>query len=294
MLIEKAKLPAELCCSEEWPGSMDRVSVKVLGSSSYGNCTVMWTDCSTLMIDCGFSYKYISGHLAEIGKDLSSVDAILITHIHSDHVNPVILKKADELGIPVYCHKYMLSYLYSKYNLEKHIPETGIIKQFYRKEFRVGEYFVRAFDVWHDSDGGCSGFNIYLKDKQGVKISIATDLGDYGEGVIDKFQDSDIIIIESNHDIDMLSISNRPVWVKKRIADTHLSNSKCSILIKEVVSRSKIKPRAIILAHISKDCNTEEKAKKMTRNALKNFNLSRTSVICSKRREPIVTITVNN
>jgi len=127
-----------------------------------------------------------------------------------------------------------------------------------------------AFGVPHDSNGGCFGYSFFLDHATGPrKITIATDIGFVEPGHTAHFADSDIIIIESNHDVKMLADSPRPRWLKDRITNEgHLSNDQAGEFIAGVIGASANLPAAIVLAHISQECNTNARARERMRCAL--------------------------
>ncbi len=238
------------------------VSIQVLGSTSAGNSTIIWNNRDAIMVDCGFSPRYTCQNLEQNGQCLSMLSGVLITHSHTDHVKETMLNRLIKENIPLYCHKKVGFVLKRKFSPLKRAQVGSLLRTFHEEQFSIGSFSVQSFEVPHDSSGGCFGFNIfYSKGSSEKKISIATDLGFPDDDILGRFIDSDAIIIESNHDPEMLENSPRPPWLKKRIQKTgHLSNDQCTDFLEKVLSHSKKKPQAIILAHISQECNTNSRA----------------------------------
>jgi phosphoribosyl 1,2-cyclic phosphodiesterase len=152
----------------------------------------------------------------------------------------------------------------------------------------VEPFGISAFEVPHDSEGGCYGFNIYRKSESGEKkITISTDMGYPGGGLVNKFVNSDAIIIESNHDPEMLENSNRPWFLKKRITEIgHLSNEQCAGFLVEIMKGSDFLPGSVLLYHISQQCNTNKLAEECTRRALDNNNFKTVKIVQTFKDSP--------
>jgi phosphoribosyl 1,2-cyclic phosphodiesterase len=190
------------------------------------------------------------------------LSGVLITHAHSDHVHESMLKRLTKEQVLVFCHRNVSRVLLKQYSTMRDAKKLDLIKTFKNETFTIGSFTIQAFEVPHDSKGGCFGFTIYHHSDSGnKKITVATDMGYPQNDTLIHFLDSDVIIIESNHDQDMLTQSLRPAWLKKRIKKIgHLSNGQCTDFLEQVLSHSEKKPKAIILAHISQECNTNARA----------------------------------
>ncbi len=263
------------------------LNIRVLGSTSSGNCTLMWDSSSALMIDCGFSPRYICHNLEMLNLDMSSISGVLITHTHSDHVKKSMLKRLVKEKVPIFCHTRIQKGLVEKYRIMEKADNMGLLKTFNDRKFVSGAFTVKGFEVPHDSNGGCFGFNIFKKVRSGMKkVTVATDLGYPQADLINHFVDSDVIIIESNHDREMLENSGRPQWLKKRIKEIgHLSNDQCADFLVEVIGRSRKMPKAVILAHISQQCNTNALAGRRTMHALNETDCSETEIYMTHKRK---------
>ena len=151
------------------------------------------------------------------------------------------------------------------------------------KPFEIGDMKVNASHIWHDAaDPVCYSFY----SEEGAKASIATDLGDYDEYLVEKIYDSDILFVEANHDVNMLQVGLYPYYLKRRILgrEGHLSNERCAELIEEVATQ---KTKKVYLGHLSKENNYEKLAYETVKISLHNFTLP----IEVARRDTVSTVT---
>ncbi|MGE5430874.1 MAG: MBL fold metallo-hydrolase [Syntrophomonadaceae bacterium] len=261
------------------------LNIRVLGSSSAGNCTLVWDNESALMIDCGFNPKYILANLELLDMDLSFISGVVITHTHGDHVNRTMMKEFNKAGIPVFCHYNIRRDLTQKFVSMGHGHKPGLLKVFTDEEIQIGNFRITSFEVPHDSTGGCFGYNILKETASEMKkITVATDIGFFHDEIISRFLDSDIIIVESNHDPDMLDNSGRPEYLKQRIREIgHLSNFQCAELLDKVIKGSTKLPEAVILAHISQQCNLPHLALDSAQEVLNSNGLISTRLYLTHR-----------
>ncbi len=222
-----------------------------LSSGSSGNCQYIETKESKILIDAGFSGKTVQGLLSSIGVEPNTLDAIFVTHEHIDHTKGVgILSR--RFDIPIYANAD------TWLAMEKSI---GKIKEENIKVFNTGMDFefrdmtIYPIGIFHDAVEPV-GYIIYYKNK---KISIITDTGWVNDNIINEIKDSDLYLLESNHDINMLKEGSYPWPLKQRILSTrgHLSNDDCGRILGDVLSgRGEI----VILGHLSQDNNIPDLA----------------------------------
>lgn len=220
-----------------------------LASGSKGNCTYVGTPQVKILIDAGLSAKAIVTRLAEIQVDIKEIDAILITHEHTDHIQGLKVL-AYKMGIPV---------------LANHATARGIAETFHDcpkfKIFSTGETFefgglqIHPFSIQHDTLDPVA-FTIRY---DGLKLGFCTDLGYVTSLVQMQLRECDYMVIEANHEINMVHASSRPMVYKQRVLGRsgHLSNEACGLLLANAYS-----PRLkhVHLAHLSSECNTPGKA----------------------------------
>jgi phosphoribosyl 1,2-cyclic phosphodiesterase len=269
-----------------------KTNVCVLASTSAGNCTVIWNDGLSLLVDCGTSIAYTETSLAGLGLSLRGLSAVFITHCHGDHVNRSAINRLVEYNVPVHCHADVARVL--KKNHPALRDKKGALVAYTNEKGRCGGFSYAPFSVPHDSNGGCFGYSFFLDHPAGTrKISIATDIGFAPPDLVARFADSDIIVIESNHDVKMLAESSRPQWLKDRIVKTgHLSNDQCGAFMHEVLTASVNIPAAIVLAHISQECNTNHCAKVRMHETLAVVRQLSVAVVETFKEKPSVVVSV--
>jgi phosphoribosyl 1,2-cyclic phosphodiesterase len=241
------------------------INVCVLGSGSKGNCTAVWTDSTILLIDAGkLAVRYIRDSLADAGLQVPDVSGVLITHCHTDHLSDTTYRLCGRHRIPVYCSALTWQGAMrrkSNRRLEK-LEEEKLLRERPNGRFKVGDFTVRPFRVSHShrmSAGEPVGYSL---EANGFKISYATDLGLVTPAIEERLAGSDILVLESNHDVEMELNSGRPrdtiEWV---LGDTgHLSNEQCAKALRNVKKLAGKAPKHVVLAHISEECNLPELA----------------------------------
>ena len=216
----------------------------VLSSGSKGNTTYIQSGNTKLLVDCGNSCRYIISKLKKMGIDSNSFDAILITHTHVDHVKglKVFLKNRD---IPVYVTNGMLGDL-------DYLNNYNVIKE---DNFYINDLKINVIKTSHDSPDSV-GYIISNGDKSLVYV---TDTGYINNTYFDILSNRDLYVMESNHDVEMLSNSSYPFRVRQRILGDkgHLSNYDSARYLSCFVGD---KTKCIVLAHLSEENNTEELA----------------------------------
>ena len=214
-------------------------------SSSAGNCLALWSDTTQLLIDCGLSsMKRTRAALTGLFGDPTQIDAVLLTHTHSDHISYYPLRVLDEYGLTVRLHDDCVDQL-----AEKHFKGYDFknlrLKAFQRGAFTVGDFHIQPFEVPHNPYYPTYGYRIVCQDK---KIVIATDFLDWGP-VFEHFLDADFIFVESNHDLELLRQYYNP---NSRF---HLPNPDAAELLVNVCKEGKITPRQVVLGHLSDQRN---------------------------------------
>ena len=245
-----------------------------LFSSSKGNCTYIETDTTSLLVDVGISCKRLVTKLDELNINPETIEAILITHEHSDHVKGIKVF-ANKYKIPVYATEKTWDYLKSTISLPEN--QTRIFVPNYC--FNIGNIKIHPFNIPHDAVDPC-GFSFYCNDE---KVTVATDLGCINEYLISNMLQSNSILIESNHDINMLKTGPYPWALKQRIIGNrgHLSNVTSAQLV-EILAKSGT--TNFILGHLSEENNFPELAKETVCSHLKinNINISELNINVAK------------
>ena len=229
-----------------------------------------------------------------IALALLAIAGLLITHAHGDHVNDMSVDLLIRNRVPVFVRRELTKHLRRMYPSISRAAREGLLVELAPEGGSVGSFGVDSFPVHHDSPGGCFGFGITDRAGDGAaRIAIATDLGFTEEELVEKFRDARAVVIESNHDLAMLENSGRPAWLKKRIREIgHLSNDQCADFVGAVVRTSGKPPEAVVLAHISQQCNTNELAARATTEALARDGCSHVRVVQTFRAKASEVVTV--
>lgn len=237
------------------------VSFCSLASGSSGNCHLINDGKDFILIDAGLSGRQIENKLKEVGVDPRSVSAILVSHEHSDHLCGVgILSR--RYNIPIYANTGTWKAMESKIG---NIKEENIKYFISNENFSIGNFNIRPYRISHDASEPV-GFSIH---KDHVKISIATDLGYINEEIIDEIGGSDLVVLESNHDEEMLKAGSYPYPLKRRVLSNvgHLSNESAGNAIVDLVNKN---VKSVLLAHLSKENNFPELAIATVKNILES------------------------
>lgn len=225
--------------------------VSILASGSSGNLTLLETERTRILVDAGLGKRETLARLAAVGLEVHHLDAVLITHEHSDHCNGL----PQVLGLwkaPLYVTEPTMA------ELKRILPETfgkrlrGVESIQSGQRFTVGDIDVHAFAIPHDAVDPI-GFTFRTN---GTKVAICTDLGYMPELVKVHLRESDCLILESNHDLEMLKVGPYPWVVKQRVLSRtgHLSNHAVSEFLADPDGFDS-RARFLVLAHISQENN---------------------------------------
>ena len=231
-----------------------------LASGSSGNCIYVENGNTRLLVDAGISAKRIAECLEIIDVAPESIDAILITHDHSDHTQGVAVF-SRKYGTDIYATKGTLNYITANCKAR---PDNSHLHDVIRENpFEIGSILVEPFPVLHDAIDPVG----YALSGGGKKLGIATDLGTFDEGIIRRLYGAEALYVEANHDVNMLMLGKYPYQLKCRInSETgHLSNEACAELIRHTRTD---RTKTIVLAHISKENNFEELAYETVRQSV--------------------------
>lgn len=239
--------------------SEDMIKICSLFSGSSGNCIFVSYNGTSILIDAGVSGKRIEASLRGIGETLDNISGIFITHEHSDHISGAgIISRRHK--IPIYANTE---------TWEAMSPfmgrlDSGHIRHIEVGEVRtVGDITIRPFSIPHDAV--CPvGYNIFIA---GKKLTIATDIGHMNDKLLDNLEKSDMILLESNHDVDMLRTGRYPWPLKRRILGDY--GHLCNDIAGEVVAHlAQCGTKRFLLGHLSQENNLPELAYRTACNAL--------------------------
>jgi phosphoribosyl 1,2-cyclic phosphodiesterase len=260
------------------------VRLTILGSGSAGNCAYLETDQARILIDAGFSGRQIRERLAKIGRDPQSLQAILITHEHTDHIQGLATLSA-KLQVPVYCNRPTQEAI--QRHLEAPFPSrifsTGA-------SFEIGDLVVETFSIPHDAQDPV-GFLIRTAD---ANLAFLTDLGHATKLVIERVRCANVLVLETNHDLKLLQDDpHRPWSVKQRILSRHghLSNEAAADVAQEIASSAL---RRLYLGHLSRECNRPELALRAVRGRLEKIGAAQIAVECASQTLPCPTLVLGD
>lgn len=265
--------------------------MSILASGSSGNATLLETERTRLLVDAGLGKRETLRRLAALERQVDRLDGILISHEHSDHIGGL----PQALG-----HWRTTLYLTEATHLEtlRLLPEE-LGKRLARAEhilagqrFTVGEIEVTPFSIPHDAADPV-GFTFRAN---GTKVAIVTDLGYLPELVKHHLRDADCLILESNHDLEMLKVGPYPWHVKQRVMSRtgHLSNLSVSEYLADPEGFDSA-ARYLVLAHLSENNNNPDVARISAEEALWRRPSERVfqgELLVASQRIPLPTLTL--
>ena len=243
------------------------INAYVLASGSKGNATLIFNNDTSILIDFGISKKEIEEKLSSIGKNLANLDYFLFTHAHSDHIK-----------------SYECTPIEKRYALKNIVPLVKDHELICYKEYQLGSFLIMPIKASHDSNPTCG----FLLKSDNEELVYLTDTGKISKRTFNLIKNKTYYIIESNHDVEMLLNSNRPAILKSRILSYkgHLSNEDSAFYMSNLIGEN---TKKIVLAHLSEECNTAEKALDTYHNvfALRKISLDHIEIKCASQHEVV-------
>lgn len=243
------------------------INAYVLASGSKGNATLIFDNDTSILIDFGISKKEIEEKLSSLGKNLANLNYFLFTHAHSDHIK-----------------SYECTPIEKRYALKNIVPLVKDHELSCYKEYQLGSFLIMPIKASHDSNPTC-GF-LFKSDNE--ELVYLTDTGQISKRTFNLIKNKTYYIIESNHDVEMLLNSNRPAILKSRILSYkgHLSNEDSAFYMSNLIGEN---TKKIVLAHLSEECNTPEKALDTYHNvfALRKISLDHIKIKCASQHEVV-------
>jgi len=256
------------------------LGLTVLGSGSSGNALILHTGEDAILLDAGFSARDFERRCSVAGVDPGRIGAIIVSHEHRDHIaglGPV----ARRLGVPVYCNRLTGEAI--RQSLRRppanfHLFSSG-------SPFKINEFEIEPFSIPHDAMDPVA----FVFRWKGIKVGVATDLGYAGQLTRHQLRGCDALVLESNHDIEMLRDSQRPWHLKQRIMSRHghLSNDASMELLCNVVDD---RTRCLVLAHASRECNKYELVEQRATQCLADINRSSIHSHVARQEAPLPTL----
>jgi phosphoribosyl 1,2-cyclic phosphodiesterase len=260
------------------------VSVTVLASGSQGNSTVVSTSRTKILVDAGLSARETFRRMEMVGESAASISAIVISHEHADHVTG-LCTIARKLNIAVYMtgatHQAFQRAERDRYEDGVALHKCEVIHA--GQAFQVGDIAVMPFTIPHDAADPVA----FTFKAEGVKIGVVTDLGYMPHSVVQHIRNCDMLMIESNHDLEMLRIGPYPWSVKQRVMSRlgHLSNDSVAEFFRSEYDGG---AAFVVLAHLSEHNNHPELARTAAERALSDRrNLLHNRLMLASQTHPL-------
>jgi phosphoribosyl 1,2-cyclic phosphodiesterase len=217
-----------------------------LGSGSRGNATVVEAGSTRVLIDCGFSARETERRLERLGLTASELDAVLVTHEHGDHCAGVATLSRRH-SLPVFMTRGTLA--------SGRCDGVWRVEHFHSKAaFEIGELRIEPLAVPHDAREPCQ----FVLQSDGQRLGILTDLGSITAAVMDHYQGCDGLLLECNHDVELLQLGPYPPALKRRVGGDwgHLNNMQAADLLRQVHGAHL---RHLVVAHVSEQNNLRDR-----------------------------------
>ena len=240
----------------------------IVNSGSKGNATLVFSKEALILIDMGIAVYTLEDELAKFNKKIEDIDAVFITHNHTDHIKSIKTFSPKKL-----------------YALKGTIPGSlsNVIKPF--EKVQIKDFEVFAFPTSHDASNPCGYF---IKDKSSTLVYM-TDTGVYLSSNTEYIHNPDYLIIESNHDISMELHAHRPMELIQRVLSEHghLCNEDSAFAALEIIGKN---TKEIVLAHLSEEANTPEIALAAYEKIFeyKNVDINKYKVRCANQWVPLI------
>ena len=237
------------------------------GSGSSGNCYYLGTATDGLFVDIGVGLRTLKKHAKDYGINLASVKRILITHDHADHIKSVGSFSHD-YNVPVYATEKVHNGIDHNYCVQRKLPKDLKMLLEPGMTVRLGEFTVTPFPVPHDASENV-GYKIEV---EGMVFVIMTDAGSVTEEMKGFVAEANYLVIEANHDVEMLQGGPYPKYLKERIASPngHLSNVECGKVLAENMTEQL---KHVWLCHLSEENNHPELARKTVDAILRSYGI---------------------
>lgn len=221
-----------------------------LRSSSSGNCLMIQSESTTLLLDCGIKTQSECRDLLD--RHARKLDAVIVSHAHGDHICYSSLRTLERLGTPIHCHEQIVRQVHDKHVANRLAPPC--FQPFSSTPFAIGDFTILPIPLPHAPDYPNFGFIIECTvARTRKKIVVCTDFNDCGN-LLAHLDNTDFLFIEANHDLDLL----RKFWNPS--SRYHLSNPKTAQLLCHARKTGRFTPRTIMLGHLSSQRNTAELA----------------------------------
>ena len=241
--------------------------IVVLSSGSKGNSTFIETSKNRILLDAGRNYKYIEEKLEEIGVDIKTINYILVSHTHTDHIS----------AIKEFVKKGIVTIVISS-KMKKEIEELKYYDKviLYEDDIDLDGILIKAIHSSHDAT---DSRNFIINDNSKT-LAYITDTGYINQKHFAELKNLDVYLFESNHDIELLTNGPYPPWLKRRVLsdEGHLSNASASFYLTKLIGNN---TKNIILIHLSETNNLEEIALNTFKDTMSEYNIDFNNVSCA-------------
>ena len=237
------------------------------GSGSSGNCYYLGTATDGLIIDIGIGIRTLKKYCREYGIQLNSIKRILITHDHADHIKSVGSLSHD-CNLPVYATHKVHEGIDQNYCVAKKVSQDHKHELVIGEQVQLGDFKVRPFAVPHDASENVG----YELEVEGIVFVVLTDVGSITDDIKQAINRANYLVIEANHDVEMLKNGPYPKYLKERIASSigHLSNTECGKVLAENMTE---RLKHVWLCHLSEENNHPELARKTVDATLRSYGI---------------------
>ncbi|MCR5819723.1 MAG: MBL fold metallo-hydrolase [Bacteroidaceae bacterium] len=237
------------------------------GSGSSGNCYYFQAGQTRILIDAGVSYTQLRKFFQSFGLQMRTLNAVLVTHDHADHIKSVG-KLAAECGLNIYATELVHEGISRNYCVTPKLTSEKRVFISKDESFNIGDFKITSFHVPHDSTD-CVGYRIEVDD---IRFCLITDIGHVTERVQEEVREANYLILESNHDREMLMKGPYPAFLKGRIAgeNGHLSNTEAGELLANYASPNL---HHVWLCHLSEENNHPVLAQKTIDGILRSYGI---------------------
>ncbi|MEM8609655.1 MAG: MBL fold metallo-hydrolase [Myxococcota bacterium] len=244
--------------------------VTILGSGSEGNALLLESNTTSVVVDAGLSHRRVIARLRHLGRDLPRVSGVIVTHQHGDHAMHASVY-ASRWSCPVHATRTTLRAIRLRDSVASRVFVAG-------RRFQIGDITVRTKAVPHDAPQVALVF-----ETAATSVGLVTDLGHVPDGLARFLHGADTLLVESNHDVDMLRNGPYPSILKQRVGGPrgHLSNAQTGDLLAELA----YVPSRVVLMHLSETNNRESLARASAEAAL---GPQGTMLLVARPREPLV------
>ena len=239
-----------------------------LGSGSSGNCYLLQSGETSILLDAGISIRSLKKYLKDLDMSLEDdVSAVFVTHDHADHIKSVC-NIANECGKTIYATQLVHEGIACNRCLKIQVPANRMAFVEKGKPIEIGNFRITPFDVPHDSRD-CVG---YVVEADGVRFCLITDIGHVTDTIREQVGLANYLVLESNHDVNMLLMGKYSTFLKDRISSDkgHLNNEQAAYLLAESATPQL---RHVWLCHLSEENNHPELARKTAEAVLRQHGI---------------------